>query len=245
MLRIVIFSSLFGLACATNAVADDTKDFAPGAQGSIQAPVGSLLEEGKSLGRAWRESLDILKPDDFGTSVDFDVLRKSALDNPRVRALLGADPVEGDGPPVRGEAKYGNSQIFLFASFSMPPNSLRSIMVESERFNVPILMRGFVDNSVFKTQEALVRVFGEQADTIGFNIDPTAFTRFGVETVPKIVVVAEALDVCTSEGCLNEDPIEYDIIGGNIPLEESLRIIAAGDGEASLIAQAALENANE
>lgn len=214
------------------------REFAPGAQGDIGPSVGKMVEDAEALGAAWAERLQIQEPDDFGLTTDFDALRERALNNPRVRALLGADG--GEGGSEQHEERYGDDRVFLLASFSMPQESLRAIMVEALALEVPIIMRGFVNNSVFDTQEALQRVFGDDAETVGFGIDPTIFTRFGVETVPQLIVTKEPLEVCALQGCVGEAPPVFDVVKGNIPIRAGLELIVQGRGDAADAAEIAL-----
>lgn len=114
-------------------------------------------------------------------------------------------------------------------------------MEEAQAFGVPVVFRGFLGNSVFETQAALTEVFGKETDPVGFGIDPTLFTRFGVETVPQVIVTAEPLEVCETSGCESEVAPLHDRIAGNIPLSAALEIIARGDGDATETAREALD----
>ena len=115
-------------------------------------------------------------------------------------------------------------------------------MEEAQVFGVPIVFRGFLGNSVFETQAAISEVFGEDAEAVGFGIDPTLFTRFEVEAVPQVIVTAEPLEVCESAGCAEDTVPLHDRISGNIPLQAALEIIADGEGDAAHTAQEALES---
>ncbi len=215
-------------------------EIAPGAQGFIEPSIAKILDDARRLGAALQERLNIQKPDDFGTSVDIESLRDRALANPRVRALLGID---NESLP-QSEAlapRYGNKQVFLLASFSMPPNVLRTMMNEAISLDIPVIFRGFVNNSVFDTQVALQRVFGDDAKLVGFGIDPTIFTRFQIDAVPQLIVTRDQIDVCETAGC-EADPVPvHDRVGGNIPLRDALQMIVMGQGDAMAVAKAALE----
>jgi len=237
LLRIV---SLLSVLTASAVLAEETPpvEFAPGAQGGVAPPIMGMLDEARRLGESWQDSLDIQGPDDFGRSIDMDALRDRALADPRVRALLHAG--EQDVGGVTEEARYGNSRVFLLASFSMPEQVLRTMMVEANALDVPIIFKGFVDNSVYKTQSALERVFGEDLEIVGFNIDPTIYTRFDIKAVPQVIVLKEELEPCETPGCLSDPAPLHDRVGGNIPLRAALEIIALGDGDAPDVARHAL-----
>ena len=248
MLRTLILSAALVAASSQVFAQEDPqeplpREFAPGAQGEIGPSVGKMVEDAEALGAALAERLQIQEPDDFGLTADFDALRNRALNNPRVRALLGADG--GEGGSEQHEERYGDDRVFLLASFSMPQESLRAIMVEALALEVPIIMRGFLNNSVFDTQEALQRVFGDDAETVGFGIDPTIFTRFGVETVPQLIVTKEPLEVCELQGCVGEAPPVFDVVKGNIPIRAGLELIVQGRGAAADAAEIALARAEQ
>ena len=239
------------LAVATTALAQNTApealteapaplvEIAPGAQGFIEPSIAQILDDARRLGAAWQERLRIQEADDFGRSYDIEGFRDRALANPRVRALLGADS-EGLPQSEGIEPRYGNKQVFLLASFSMPPNVLRAMMDEAISLDISVIFRGFVNNSVFDTQVALQAAFGDDADLVGFGIDPTIFTRFQIEAVPQLIVTRDQIDVCETTGC-EADPVPvHDRVGGNIPLRDALQMIVMGQGDAMEVAKAAL-----
>lgn len=248
MLRTIVYSFVWagfvGIAGAAFAQDDALpREYAPGSQGPIKPSIGRLVEDATKLGARWSERLSIQEPDDFRTTTDFGDLRMRALNNPRVRALLGADG--GEGQAEAHKDRYGNDRVFLLASFSMPEESLRAMMIEAQSLDVPIIMRGFVNNSVFETQAALQRVFGDDASSVGFGIDPTIFTRFDVETVPQLIVTKEPLEVCELQGCVGEEPPIFDVVKGNIPMRAALDIIVRAGGDAADVASAALERIDQ
>ena len=163
-------------------------------------------------------------------------MRARALNNPRVQALLGAGG-QADEAGSEDARRYPNQRAFLFASFSMPDQSLRQMMVDAQQYNVPIVFRGFVNNSVFDTQVAIQRVFGDDAETIGFSIDPTLFTRFDIQSVPQVVVTRDDIEPCLMQACVGDFPPPHDKVSGNIPLLAVLDIVARADGDASGSAQ--------
>ena len=240
MLRTLITTTSFLVLCSFGFAQenDERVDFAPGAQGHIEAPIMDIIDRAKEQGEALSKSLNVQEANDFGRKLNIEELRTRALSNERVRKLLGAD---GGQPDAEGlQARYSNQRAFILVSFSMPEQSLRNVMVEADRFDMPILMRGFVKNDVVATQTAIQRVFGDDAESIGFNIDPTMFTRFNVQAVPQVIVVADELLPCETQGCVGDIPPPHDVVKGNIPVQAALEIIANGDGDAAAEAKALL-----
>ena len=238
MLRPLILSLPLILSTLPTYADNEVLQFAPGAQGFIEPSIPDLLDRSEKLGDRWSDSLEIQEADVFGRSFDMEVFRDKALANPRVRDMLGVE--EGSFQASGETDRWSEIQVFLLASFSMPAPTLRAMMQEARELGVPIVFRGFLGNSVFETQAAITEVFGEDADAVGFGIDPTLFTRFRVESVPQVIVTSEPLDVCENSGCEGDVAPRHDRIAGNIPLKAALEIIARGDGEASEAAFLAL-----
>ena len=249
MLRTLSFAFAAGAALMSPAFAQDEAEevieYAPGSTGRITAPLSTIVDDAKRRGEVLRETL---RPQDAAegafSGVDFDDLRTKALSHPRVQALLGAD---GAGE-FAGEAeavRYDGARVFLLASFSMPKASLRQMMEEASAYGLPIVFRGFVNNSVYDTQAALEETFGSLESAVGFSIDPTVFARFGVTSVPQVIAMSEAVDVCETPGC-EADPVPlHDRVSGNVPVEYALRLIAEQGDVAAAEAARLLKEAGD
>ncbi|WP_171182265.1 type-F conjugative transfer system pilin assembly protein TrbC [Ruegeria sp. HKCCD8929] len=238
MLRIVnpVPSLLLAFCLSTAAAAQEAGEdvpeqgvveYAPGSTGPIDAPLATIVDEAKRRGEALREELRPQLPAEGAfEGTNFDALREQALNNPRVRRLLNIDDGAGQGAGPDGP-RYDGAKIYLLASFSMPKPSLRQLMAEANTYGLPIVFRGFLNNSVYDTQAALEETFGTLDDAVGFSIDPTLFTRFAVEAVPQVIAVNQVLDVCETPGC-ESDPIPpHDVVKGNVPVAFALDLIAA------------------
>lgn len=208
--------------------------FAPGATGPIAAPVEDIVRDAEARGEALADRLTIQEPREGVEIDDLDGIRSRALNDPRIRRLLGAE--EETGGEGQGE-KYAETRALLFASFSMPPQSLRQMMREADELGLTVVFRGFVNNSVFDTRAKLEEVFEGDEIGEGFAIDPTLFRRFDIQAVPVLVVLGEGLGACESPACESDPPPRHDRLNGNIPLETALRLIAAGNGDAAGIAR--------
>jgi conjugal transfer pilus assembly protein TrbC len=117
--------------------------------------------------------------------------------------------------------------VYVFASFSMPMASLRSLIAQGELAGVPIVLRGLVNNSVEDTMQAVHSLYveGERQES-GAVIDPTLFERFSVTQVPSVVVAEAAAGRCSPESC----PVpRHTKIAGDVPLRYSLDRIALAE----------------
>ena len=151
----------------------DFKGFAQGSTGNIEVDLWRLYQDSKKaakdLGTGGAKAIIPLAPDNSALQdLDFDTMRRRALSDPRVRDLLGI--TEGD----TGKAKeayldrFGGARIFALASFSVPEASLNALLADAAQLKVPVVFRGFVNNSVMETQKALMRVFGDLDRAQGF-----------------------------------------------------------------------------
>lgn len=233
--------------CPVLASAQDTSDdqpvveYAPGSTGPIDAPLATIVDDAKRTGEALNQRLLPQDPAENAFSgIDFEGIRDRAMSDPRVRALLGAGD-DAVSPGGDEEERYSGATVFLLASFSMPKPSLRQMMEEAKIYGLPIVFRGFVNNSVYETEAALRETFGSVDDAVGFSIDPTIFTRFRVEAVPQVIAMAESVDVCETPGCKDDPVPPHDRVGGNVPVEYALRLIADQGDVASEQAQKLLE----
>ena len=201
-------------------------EFAPGSTGQVKAPIAGIVKDAEELGQRLREGLVPQNaPSEAFGDIDFDTLRDRALANPRVRALLGAE--ETEALRAGGEKqRFEGAKVFLLASFSIPRPSLRQMMQEARAHDIPIVFRGFVNNSVYDTRAALEETFGTVDDSLGFAIDPTVFTRFRVTSVPQVIAVDETIDVCETPGCEGDPIPPHDVVRGNLPLRYALKLIA-------------------
>lgn len=230
-------AAVVSLAVTTGAIAQndapkESVEFAPGSTGGIAPGIAGTVYQAERDGEALRDQLTIQDPMAYEPPIAMDELRKRALNHPRVRALLNADDPALDGGG-QGEERYGGAHIWVLASFSMPPQSLRQLLSDATRFGVPVVMRGFVNNSVYETRNRLIDVFGSDEAIEGFGIDPTMFTRFNVNTVPTVIGVRTQLEICDTPGCEGDVIPDHDRVAGNVRIEHALRLIASSDDAAS------------
>jgi conjugal transfer pilus assembly protein TrbC len=122
------------------------------------------------------------------------------------------------------QASEAGVSVYVFASFSMPDASLKSLIRQGELAGVPIVLRGLVDNSIEATMRAVHSLYEEdEKPESGALIDPTLFQRFAIDQVPTVVVAERAATACTPTDC----PIpEHVKIAGDVPLGYALDRIA-------------------
>lgn len=228
--------------CATCVLAEEPLplDFAPGVLGDLGVGIEDLLSRAKRDASGLEQSIRPQVPADLSAlSPGLVDLQTRAMNDPRVRELLGLteDGLAADDT----KPNYDAAKVIVFASFAMPAPSLRQVMEDASRYQAQVVMRGFVENSVFRTEAALSAVFNDLADAPGFAIDPTLFQRFKVEAVPVYVVLDEPLSPCETQGCGGDAPPRHDRISGNIELGTALELVARAEGDAQAAAKSLLQ----
>ncbi|MDN3505456.1 MAG: type-F conjugative transfer system pilin assembly protein TrbC [Rhabdochlamydiaceae bacterium] len=113
----------------------------------------------------------------------------------------------------------------LFMSFSVPLASWKSLSKEMEMIGGKILIRGFPQGGL-KELASKVEFLRKNNVNSPIQVDPDSFSKFRIKRVPSFVL---------------EDDGKWDIVEGNIPIFESLRIIRKS-GSTSHLAKKLLRN---
>ena len=112
-----------------------------------------------------------------------------------------------DYQAAKQQAAFLKTELYIFASLSMPKTRLIVLIKEANNYNGVVVLRGLRNNSYQDTANFLQPIIQEAG--AGLIIDPTLFTTYNIERVPVIVV---------SDATINK----YDKITGNISLQYAL-----------------------
>jgi conjugal transfer pilus assembly protein TrbC len=119
----------------------------------------------------------------------------------------------------RGVGQSRETDLFIFASFSMPPKSLQRLALDAHHKGATVVMQGFINNSPAQTVLKTREVFKEHGANL--SIDPERFTQFKVIQVPAIVLAPKGQAY---------KPVTHDIIYGDISIDYALaRFADRGD----------------
>jgi conjugal transfer pilus assembly protein TrbC len=112
--------------------------------------------------------------------------------------------------------------VLVFVSMSMPRESLIATLHDANKIHASVVMRGLVNNSFKETFQEVANLVKE-AGGGGIELNPLAFKKFHIETVPAVVVISPDNPCLTQQKCdLQRD---YDVMAGNIPLAAALKEI--------------------
>lgn len=127
------------------------------------------------------------------------------------------------------------SDAIIFVSFSMPKQSLEQWLAVSNQLHIPLVLRGMIDNSIKKTEQAIIPLVKKVHG--GFQINPVLFRSFDISQVPAIVVV-------NHHGCHTDaecgDKKQFDVIYGQTTLNYALSQLSQKGEQAPQVARALL-----
>lgn len=113
--------------------------------------------------------------------------------------------------------------VIVFVSMSMPRQSLISTLHDANKIHASVVMRGLVHNSFKETFQEIAGLVKE-AGGGGIELNPQAFKRFHVETVPAVVVISADHPCLSQQTC--DRASDYDVMAGNISLSAALKEIS-------------------
>ena len=132
-------------------------------------------------------------------------------------------------------------QLVVFASLSMPEQSLKALIRDTAAAGGTVIFRGFPGNSMKAFQQGIMKVVDNTDDYGNIGIDPRLFRAFDIKSVPAIVVVTSSFDLCDGFNCTTEVP-PFDVMTGNVTLGFALETFAQGNGPGAAIAGQALSS---
>jgi conjugal transfer pilus assembly protein TrbC len=142
---------------------------------------------------------------------------------------------------VSAKTDTGDAPLFIvFASLSMPPESLKPLIRDTSKAGGAVVFQGFPGNSMKAFQQGITKVIEPGQETKSLGIDPRLFRAFNVTSVPAFVVVTSDFDLCDGLTCRTTPP-PHDRMSGNITVRYVLETFATGGGPGARIAATALK----
>ncbi len=130
------------------------------------------------------------------------------------------------GPGDTGQDRQA-SGLIVFVSLVLPRPTLERLVVDAERVNATLVLRGVRDRSVTKTAQTIAKLIGKR--TVSWQIDPALFTRFEVRAVPTFVLIdpSKPVLVACSEGQCQQ--ASYAKVAGDVSIGHALGAIEQHD----------------
>lgn len=112
--------------------------------------------------------------------------------------------------------------LMVFASFTMPAESLQRLVRQANRVGATVVFNGFKDNSM-KATAAAINALGEAGGNVIVN--PNAFAKYQIAAVPTVVLATPAaFEQVDENGCALPD--HYAAIAGDVSLDYALDELA-------------------
>lgn len=111
--------------------------------------------------------------------------------------------------------------LLIFASFSMPPESLKRLVRQAGQVGASVVLRGLKGNSLKETAAA-IQFLGEGTGHV--IVHPKAFTQYKIDAVPAVVLARpESGQQLDDQGCAL--PGTYASIAGDVSLPYALKVL--------------------
>ena len=156
-------------------------------------------------------------------TLNIDNLPKPAVSASNVDIEALAKRLDAAGRPPQMNA--GGPSLLAFVSFSIPKASLDRMVADAETYGATLVLRGLVERNLKKTASAAHALIGSRK--VGWVIDPQAFKRFGVVSVPSYVLVrANALPhACALHECFDDG--DFARVSGDVSVSYALDRISS------------------
>ncbi|MEO8152374.1 MAG: type-F conjugative transfer system pilin assembly protein TrbC [Rhizobacter sp.] len=114
-------------------------------------------------------------------------------------------------------------KLLVFVTLALPADTLTALVVQAERAQATLVLRGMVNNSLRETGAAVRKIVGKHR--VGFTIDPDAFDRYGVTRAPSFVLAKASVSTkpCADKHCTAVDG--FALIAGDVSLDYALERI--------------------
>jgi conjugal transfer pilus assembly protein TrbC len=233
---VLIIGATFGLVCGAAVLAQtvDGLDLQ-----SIQRKADATAADAQAF-------VDLIKnrSDSLATEAQSTVTSGQANHERYAQAqgkATGASELDRMMADVTGKAQSGDApQFIVFASLSMPPESLKPLIRDVGKAGGAVVFQGFPGNSMKAFQQGFGKVIDQGQNTGSIGIDPRLFRAFQITTVPAFVVVTSDFDVCDGLNCKTTPP-PHDRMSGNVTVRYALDVFATGGGPGARIAATALK----
>lgn len=175
--------------------------------------------------------------------------RRSGAESPRVNPKSLPSGSQGFDPAAiadqyrvaqqKLQRERQSERIMVFASLSMPAESLRKLARDAARAGVPLYFRGLrYGFGPGKTQAGVGELQPLVAAGVSVQIHPEAFRTYGVQAVPAVVVTSSAGgESCESGECRGS----FARVAGDVSLDHALSTLVDRRDDIGAIARDALK----
>lgn len=140
-------------------------------------------------------------------------------------------------PNQKPDATRDPPALRIFVSLAMPETSLRLLVDQAQRAGATLLLRGLKDRSMKQTLASVQALIG--TSKVAWQIDPEAYTRYGIRHAPTFVLTRATADreafpgTCTGH-CVASTT--FFSVAGDVSLDYALDTIVRRHPDAGQVA---------
>lgn len=127
-------------------------------------------------------------------------------------------------PQLYARQEQSQAPLLVFISFSMPEQSLKLWAEQASKIKAPLVLRGFVENSIQATTQKAFELFGSDGMP-ELLVDPEAFERFAIENVPAVVAVSQLTGSSPNDHVEPAVEPPFEVVYGDTSLEDALTLM--------------------
>ncbi len=127
-------------------------------------------------------------------------------------------------PQLYARQEESQAPLLVFISFSMPEQSLKLWAEQASKIKAPLVLRGFVENSIQATTQKAFECFGS-GGMPELLVDPEAFERFAIQTVPAVVAVSQLTGSSHNDHTATVTEPPFEVVYGDTSLEDALTLM--------------------
>ena len=150
---------------------------------------------------------------------------------------LQSVPAEAESQVASQVRAQQRSQLLVFLTLSMPDASLKEWVAATHDASGTAMIRGFHQNKLSSTIHQISEIHSDDELQGGFQVDPSTFRHFGITAAPTVIILADPLPPCKSQGCVDDRIPQFDIIRGNTTLDYAIQRLATEGNAAHMAGQ--------
>lgn len=214
---------------------------------AIRERANEHAADAEALATSVRERADTLAQEARTTQADADANRAAYAQSVVAAPSEGALDFDGmiAAQAAAETASLGQGPRFIaFASLSMPPAALRSLVRDMGRAGGVTVLRGFPQGNAAAFKQRLAAIWTDGAETGSLGIDPRLFRALAIEAAPSFVMLGTDFSPCDGFDCTDSVP-PHDRIAGNVSVAHVLDTFASGGGPGASLARLHLARLEE
>jgi conjugal transfer pilus assembly protein TrbC len=116
-------------------------------------------------------------------------------------------------------------QVMVLVTLSMPKKVLRTVLNQASMMNIPVVIRGFIDNDIAKTakreKDILTKGLAQPIPS-GFEVNPLVFRAYQINHVPAYIATGNIACDVKNQICPDDS---FDVVYGTVTPARAMKDI--------------------